>query len=284
MKTLLYATDYSDNSISALKLANGLRKKFKAKLFVMHVFDIEATFISTVSLAYAKLEEAAFKDHRKRLEEFYKKHIGEDVDDESVKLLVSENSIPSQKIADTASELNANMILVGMKGSSAVREFLIGSTASALIGKASVPVLAVPEEFADESIQQIVYATDFEEADIIAIQEIVVLAKAFGAKLKLLHVSTKDEYAGEDQLQWFKEMLSQRVDYTDMEFEVRFSEDIFNCLTEYVEEVKPQLLVMLEREGYHLISDIWHRDLVKRMKLGARVPLMSFHKKHLQPI
>ena len=59
MKTILCATDYSDNSTSALKLANVFCKKLKAELHVVHVFDISATFISTVSLAYARLEEAA---------------------------------------------------------------------------------------------------------------------------------------------------------------------------------------------------------------------------------
>ncbi len=75
MKTILCATDYSDNSISALKLANVFCKKLNADLHVIHVFDISATFISTVSLAYARLEEAAFNNHREKLDAFCWKHL-----------------------------------------------------------------------------------------------------------------------------------------------------------------------------------------------------------------
>ncbi|WNH13073.1 universal stress protein [Thalassobellus suaedae] len=39
MKTILYATDYSENSELALKYAHNMSVKMKAKLLVIHVFD-----------------------------------------------------------------------------------------------------------------------------------------------------------------------------------------------------------------------------------------------------
>lgn len=281
MNGLLYATDYSENSVAALKLANSLRKKFKCKLYILHVFDLSATFISTVSIAYARLEEAAFRDHHSRLLEFCVKHLGRDAQSDGVEILIEQHSIASHAIMDKASELNPDLILVGMKGMSPVREFLIGSTASALIEKSEVPVLTIPADFELTEMETIVYATAFEEADIVAIQNITELARAFNSKIILIHISTKEEYAGEDQLLWFRDMLQERVDYKNLSIELKFSDDIFNALNEYLEEVNPQLLVMLEREGHNLIANLWHRDLVKRMKLSIDLPLMSFHKTHL---
>ena len=281
MKALLYATDYSDNSVAALQLANDLRKKFKCKLYVVHVFDISATFISTVSIAYARMQEAAFRDHRSRLFEFCVKHLGRDAQTNGIEILVGEHSIASQGILDKAADIEPDYILIGTKGSSAVREFLLGSTASGLIAKSEFPVLTIPPDFKDEEFKTMVYATAFEEADIIAIQRMVDLARVFKTSIKLIHVSTKQEYAGEDQLEWFRELLREKVAYEDISIELRFSEDVYEALNEYLDEVKPQLLVMLEREGYHLIPNLWHRDLVKRMKLEIEIPLMSFHKKYL---
>ncbi len=277
MNTLLVTTDYSDNSIAALKLAGRLQKKFGAKLYVMHVFDISATFISTVSIAYARMEEAAFKEHRTRLAEFASKHL----DSSDIEFIISENSIAANAILEKAEEIKADLLLAGMRGSNLVREFIMGSTASALIERSLIPVLCVPPDFQAERIDTIVYATAFEEADINAVLRLVPLAKSLGATLKLVHISTQKEYAGEDQLQWFREMLREKVDYEDLQIELRFADDIFVALNEYLDEVLPQLLVMLEREGHHLIGSIWHRDLVKRMKLEIDIPLMSFHKKGL---
>ena len=281
MESLIYATDYSENSVAALKMANVLRKKFNSKLYVIHIFDIRATFISTVSIAYARLEEAAFRDHSSRLLDFCVKHIGRDAQSDGVEIIVDENGIASQGILEKAEEIKPDLILVGMKGSSPVREFLMGSTASGLIEKSEFPVLTIPPNFQDEHFKSIVYATAFEEADIIAIQKILDFAKAFNASLKLIHISTKDEYAGQDQLQWFQEMLEAKVEYTDLHIDRRTSEDVFEALNEYLNEEKPDLMVMLEREGHTLISNLWHRDLVKRMKLEVDIPLMSFHKKNL---
>lgn len=281
MKSLLCATDYSENSVSALKLANDLRKKFQCKLYVLHVFDLSATFISTVSIAYARLEEAAFRDHHSRLLEFCVKHLGRDAQTNGVEVLIEQNSIASIAIMDKASELEVDMVLVGMKGVSPVRELLVGSTASALIEKSETPVLAVPIEYKDMRFDTIVYATAFEEADIVALQHITELARSFNSKIELIHISTKEEYAGEDQLQWFQDMLKERVDYEKLSIELKFSDDIFEALNEFLRERQPQLLVMLEREGHSLISNLWHRDLVKRMKLKVKMPLMSFQKSQL---
>ena len=277
MRSLLLATDYSDNSIAALKLAGRLQKKFGAKLYVMHVFDISATFISTVSIAYARMEEAAFKEHRGRLTEFASEHL----DSTDFEVIISENSIAANAIMEKAEELKPDLILAGMRGHNVVREFIMGSTASALIEKSLIPVLCVPSGFEAEKIEKIVYATAFEEADIDAIQKLIPLVKTFGATLNLVHISTQKEYAGEDQLQWFKEMLGEKIDYKELQIELRFADDIFVALNTYLDQEAPQLLVMLEREGQHLMGSLWHRDLVKRMKLEVDIPLMSFHKKGL---
>ncbi|MBT8280018.1 MAG: universal stress protein, partial [Muriicola sp.] len=46
MKNLLYATDFSENSIPAFHFAAMLSERLKAKLHVLHVYDMKATFIS----------------------------------------------------------------------------------------------------------------------------------------------------------------------------------------------------------------------------------------------
>ena len=281
MKTLLCATDFSDNSVAALKMANKLRKTLDAQLTVVHVFDLSATLVSTVSIAYARREEAAFRDRHGRLLEFCMEHLGRDAQTDRIKMHVWENSITSDGILSEAEKIDPDLILVGTKGSSAVRELFVGSTASALIEKSKYPVLSIPPDFKSPEIDTILYATAFEEADIIAIQKIAGLANLLDAEIKLVHVSTKDEYAGEEQLHWFREMLKEKVEVEKLSFELKFSDDVVQVLHEYLAEVKPQILIMLEREGHSLISNLWHRDLVKRMKLEANIPLMSFHKKHL---
>ncbi|MBT8210153.1 MAG: universal stress protein [Eudoraea sp.] len=278
MKSLLYATDYSENSIPAFKLAWKLSQKLNIPLYVLHVFDITASFISTVSIAYVRMEEASFKKHAELLREFCLEHLGVEPDKRKLIPVVAEGSIPANAILEKAESLDAGMIVAGKTGSTLVKDLLIGSTATGLIEKSPLPVMLFPASFASGDVQTIVYATAFEQADIYAIRDIVHWASLFNATIKVFHVSTKEEYAGEDQMEWFKEMLFQKVQYTPITFELRFSEDIFSSLADYLNEEKADLLAMLEREGQQLLTGLWHRDLVKRMKGEMNIPLLSMPK------
>ena len=282
MKTILYATDYSENSVAALQFAHTLCKKLNGNLLVLHVFDLSVTIASTVSLSYSRKEIKAFKEHKERLNSFCEEYLGIEPDTLNITLKIIEGTPASESIINCANELNVDLIVVGKKGESAIKEALLGSTTSALIEKADCPVLAIPEDVPNKEIKSIAYAAAFEEADVLAIEKMVGIAKQIKASIHVVHISTKNEYAGEEQMEWFKEMLQQRINYDKLDFELRFSEDVFSSLKQYLNEINPDMLVMLERQGHSLIKSIWHRDIVKRMMTESKFPLMTYHKKNLK--
>ncbi len=282
MKTILYATDYSDNSIAALQLAHAFSKKLKSKLLVLHVFDLSVTIASTVSLSYARKKAKTIKEHKERLSSFCEGHLGVQTDNSNISLKVVEGAPAWESIIDSVNKFKVDLIVIGKKGESAIKEALLGSTTTALIEKADCPVLAVPESLSQKEINTMVYTTDLEEADLKAIENLVGIAKEFKASINVVHISTKNEYAGEEQMEWFKEMLQQKIKFDKLQFDLLFSEDVFSALLEYVREVDPNMIVMLERQGHSLIKSIWHRDIVKRMLTESDFPLLTFHKKNLK--
>jgi nucleotide-binding universal stress UspA family protein len=176
------------------------------------------------------------------------------------------------------------MIVVGMKGASKLRELIMGSTTKNLIEKAPCPVLAIPADTSHVTIKTIVYATAFEEEDIHAIKKLIEIAKPLDAEIKVVHVATKKEYSGETQMEWFKSMLQERIDYPKIEFRLLFSEDIFDSLRTYLGDVDADLMTMLEREKRGVIKKWFHQDLVKKMESYGRVPLMSFNEHNHQTL
>ncbi len=282
MKTILYATDYSENSVAALQFAHTLCKNLNGNLLVLHVFDLSVTIASTVSLSYSRKEIKAFMEHKERLNSFCEEYLGSEPDNLNITLKIIEGTPALESIINYANELNVDLIVVGKKGESAIKEALLGSTTAALIEKADCPVLAIPENVSKKEIKTIAYTAAFEEADVLAIKKLVGIAKQIKASIHVVHISTKDEYAGEEQMEWFKEMLQQRINYNKLDFELRFSEDVFSSLKQYLNDINPDLLVMLERQGHSLIKSIWHRDIVKRMMTESKFPLMTYHKKNLK--
>lgn len=277
MKTILYATDYSSNSVAALKYAGKMAKQLKNRLVVVHVFDYRTTLGATVlSESFHDSENDAFKTHRAKLEEFCEAHLGSLWKSPNVQLQPVENKSVVKGILETAGHWHAQMVVVGIKGESAIREIIMGSTTKNLIEKGPCPILAIPADTRYMPLQTIVYATDFEEEDVYAIRKLTEIAKAFDAEIKVVHIITEDEYEGETQMDWFREILEAKVSYDKMEFKLFFSDDIFESLRVYLGDVNADIVVMLERDHKGIFKKWFRRGLVKKMESYGRVPLLSF--------
>ncbi|TLP81799.1 universal stress protein [Maribacter sp. ACAM166] len=281
MNTILYATDYSEKSVAALHYAYGLSKKLNAQLVAIHVFDMQINWASAVSLTYSRREVKAFAKDKEKLQAYCARHLGNDPDKLNISIKIVEDETIWEGILEKADETETDLIVVGTKGDSPLRKFFLGSTAAALIEKAYCPVLAIPLGTKYNELQLIVYASDFEGSDIFTIEDLVRLAEPFDAEIRLVHITDKDKKTAEDQLHWFKNMLRHKVVYKKTRFDLRYGEDIFAALQNYVNEIEPDMIVMLEREGHGLIKDLRHRDLVKRMKSEGHFPLLSFNKKNI---
>lgn len=195
----------------------------------------------------------------------------------NINYVVVEAGSVAESIREKALKLNVDLIIVGTKGASRLKEFFLGSTTKILIKKAPCLVLAVPVMQEIRSFKTIAYATDFEQADILAILRLIPIAKACNAQVRIVHITTQKEYAGEQQMEWFKEMLQQKVNYDKMEFDLIFSDTILEELYRYLEEADVDLLAMLERKDNTFIESYFQRDKVKQMVSEISIPLLSFN-------
>ena len=279
MKTIVHATDYSENAVAALKYAHSLSKKLDANLKLVHVFDYPIMVNTKVVEPVPHIEANLYKQHNSKLLELCKKHLGDDLDLQKISTEAIKDTSVVNGIISIATELDAAVIITGIKGVNMFKEFIMGNTTKHLIEKSPCPVLAIPVETSHKQLETIVYASDFLEEDISAIRKLVEIAWPFKAVIKVVHITTKEEYDGITQMEWFIEEIKQKIKYEKIEFEVIFSEDIFDSLRIYLGDVNADLVVMMEREKYGLIDKITHRDLVKRMESYGKIPLMSFNKK-----
>ncbi len=281
MKTILYATDYSKNSIAALKYAQKLSIMVAARLVVTHVFSYPIVTQGMIIEHLPEMRKQALKTHRTKLEDFCKAHLGQEWKTKKIQIAPVEDLAILDGVLAIAADWHAKLIVVGAKGESAFQDTILGTTTKRLIKKAACPVLAIPSEATYAAPKTIVYATDFEQEDVFAIQKTVELAQHFKSKIRVVHISTKKEYAGEIQMEWFKNALAEKVNYQSLEFKLLFSEDIFESLRNYLVEVNADMVVMLEREKQGFLKKLFHRDLVKKMQSYGELPLLSFNEANL---
>lgn len=284
MKTLLYATDYSKSSVSALQSAYSLSRDLGTRLVIAHVFGYPKVLGMEGLDIRPVLEINPFKQHRSELEKFCNECLGSTWEIPNVLLEPVQNGSVTKGIISKAEEYRAQLILVGTQGRSGLEEVILGSTTKKLIEKAPCPVAAIPMDMQPRKIQTIVYATDFEEEDIHAIQKLLEITQLLKAKIKVVHISTKEEYAGDLLMEWFKEMLLSKVDCPDLAFELLFSEDVFDTLQSYLGEVNADVVAMLERERKGFSKKWFHKDLVKRIEEFGQVILISFNEHNHQTL
>lgn len=276
MKTILCPVDYSENAVTALKYAYAISNKIDASLFVIHVFNLPSLG-SDLNEPYFLLEEETLKKQHSKLKEFCIKHLSSTLEKMNIKIEAIEDYSAVNGIISKSVELQASMIVTGMKGADQFKDFILGNTTQQVLEKAPCPVLAIPNNTTLKEIKTIVYATDFEEEDIAAIDKLTEIIKPFKSNIKIVHISSKNEYDGKLLMEWFKELLKQTVNYKKIAFEIVPSEDIFNSLKTYLKDSDADLIAMMERKKTGFLKKLFHQDLVKKMESFGEIPLMSFN-------
>ncbi len=276
MNTILYATDYSKNSETALRYAYHLSLKLNAKLEVIHIFNYPKVLENEIQEDAQNFEPDAFKRNRNRLKTFCKDYLDET--SERIKTDAVKNNSVVDGILAKAKEIDPLFIIMGAKGISKIKDFFIGNTTKRLMEKAAYTILSIPYSDTVKDIKSIVYATALENDDINAICRLVDIAKPLDAMIKVVHISTKKEYDGEAQMEWFKEMFYNKLLYDKISFDIIFNDDIINSLTDYAEKHQADLIAMLERNNNGFLNNLLNKNKIKLMNDYGKYPLMVFNK------
>lgn len=135
-RTIVWATDGSENADKALCVAKTLTRENGASLVVVHVVQKYATKAALAVYADEEQVEAKLKRVVEELS-------GEGLD-ASLKIVEHIGPQPAHGIADLARDVEADLIVAGTRGHGALSGLLLGGVTSRLLHVAPCPVLAVP--------------------------------------------------------------------------------------------------------------------------------------------
>ncbi len=270
MEKIIYATNFSKESVAALKYSYGIRKLYNAEVIVLHVFDAGS----------GSDEKFKIIDKRRELEDFCSLHLGEKYDDLDLSVSVINGDHVVHEIINFVRDLDVKLLIMGACKANPLNELLLLDTTKEMISNAPFPVLAVPHGFQFQIPEKIMYSTDFDEEDVYHIKELAKIMAPFSAEITILHVSEEKEEKANSLLVRFKDLIDEKVDYDQIHYKIIYSDDIVDSLKTYVEETDVDIVAMLERGKKAELTKILHRDLVKRMQACLKVPLLSFKKKY----
>lgn len=277
MRTIVFATDFSSNADKALSFALNLAEKHEADLTMVHVFDIKTVWTYPYTNDIFEMKSQATKSWERRLMESFEQYEGP----VKARFIAIEDPSVVNGILSVIKKYKPLLVVTGTKGKSPVKELLLGSTTKALVKKSPAPVLAVPQYAVLEKYKKVLYASDFREVDLEALHNLVELVRPFEPEIKVLHMSTDNEYERLEKMEWFKDMIGEHIDYPKISFELVLSDDVFNTLNTYMTENDFNLLVMLEKERIGIVDKLFHTGLVSKMEFRTWIPLLSYNEHYL---
>ena len=278
MKKILYATDFSKNAEKAFHFALKLAEKHQAELVMLHVFDFPPVWGHPYITDPKEMTRAAGISWESKLEEFFEKFKS----DIKPTFIAQEHDSTVKGILSIIKEHEPNLVVVGTKGKSLLKEIFIGSTTKALVKKSPAPVLAIPENAANENFKKVLYASDFREVDLKALKQLIELVKPYKDEVKVIHISTENEYKGNEKMEWFKDMVKDHISYKHISFELFQSDKIFEKLNSYMNQYDFDLMAMLEKERYGIVEKLFQEDLVSKMEFHTSIPLVSYNEHYLR--
>lgn len=155
IRTILYATDLSDNSRRAFGYAAGMAESYGARMLVLHVVEpINPNTYMQISSMMGETEwinlqmdrdNQLINEIKSRLKHFCL-DLQEDMDTSKLgedQILVRKG-IPVEEIIRLADEENADLIVMGSHGYGLVKDALMGGTVRRLVRHTQRPVLVVP--------------------------------------------------------------------------------------------------------------------------------------------
>lgn len=273
MKTILVPTDYSKTAINATHYAIEIAKLMKAKIILLHVFDIPVT-VTDIPVAIT-----SFQDFEKIKKEELKDYEHELVTKHGKSVSISSTLKPgfvNDEIKDIVHEKKIDLIVMGITGVGRLPQLLIGSNAARVIKNIDCPIITLHENIKFHPIKKIAFATDYSDIEEShALNKVIGFVQLFKAKLLLINIIEPSEKPNEKK-KLSGALLKHIFDSINHTVFFRKNEDVIDGLNKFVDKQNVDMLVMLPKK-HTIFSRLFHESNTKKMAFHTHIPLLTIH-------
>ncbi|MDC1106464.1 universal stress protein [Prolixibacteraceae bacterium] len=287
---ILVPIDFSTNAFNAAKYALHVANKKGAEMTLFHTYfnpiispltyENTFSFSSSVNEALADIEQNA-QDSMDRFVKQLTVYIAEnDLNHLAIHTDLI-GGIAEDTILDYVEEADYDLIIVGNKGRSN-SDYWYGSVTSHIISKARVPIIAIPEDSKYiESEKSIVYVTNFEKSDFVALHKLISIFMPHTPKLNIevLHFSSKGDKSpyNDNEITNFEIKIKDEFkDFVDLKFYTEEMEDITKGLDHFIATHHCDIIAMTTHRR-NIITSIFNPSKTKKVLFHTTKPLVVFH-------
>lgn len=270
---ILIPTDYSMLSRKAAEYAVALSANIDAEYILLHCDNLPRPSYSFVNKLDDILRQEAINTGNE-LAESIRKSTGI-----NAKITCDFTFGDPIEVLEKYSQANdVDLIVMGTKGETVVKNKIFGSVAAGVLEHISIPTIFVPANASSNNTpQNIGFATDLTNVDE-EIEELIAFAQFFNATINVVHVypdmidpTTFDEEASKLQ-------LIAKTSYPQITFNAVMDSDIIAGLDKFVESDKPDLIAMFTYKT-GILEYLFNTSYTEEMTMHSKTPLLIMRKK-----
>jgi nucleotide-binding universal stress UspA family protein len=288
VRRILVPVDFSGYSKNACLFALDLARKLRADLKILHVYYAPIVDLVPITDAYSiqidmdinlrEMESRARKGLAEFVEDIRKESRKRGVEGVRIGYALREG-IVEDEIARVARDYKPGLVVLGARGKGDKQGDIVGSVVYRVLDRIRVPVLVIPANTSYEEgkeVNNIVYATDFDDSDYLAIRRLIGIVSAFPVRIHCIHVSRDPGKKWDDvKMQAVRDYFGRVHKGLQVECHLLRGEDILKEVEEFTNARDIDLFALTNRKR-NLIARLFNPGLTRKLINQGNVPLLVF--------
>jgi len=284
MKTILIATNLSENAQHVATYGYRLARQIKGRVLLCHVMNIPAEIPQNGMVSWPMdIYDDMLLDSDNELAKIKCGLIADgDVTAYQPEIIcIHDGGFVTDVVNAEAQANHADIILIGTHGNDALTTLMIGNHTRKMIEATTRPLLLVPAGVTAKPVKRIAFGSDFKQPakDIDVINQLVGFAKLLDAELILAHIDQ-----GQDDHEYtaiVKKLLMEliaKADHQKVSYEVVKSDHVEDGLNWLVRHAHVDMISLAHRE-HSFFNQLFNGSHTQKASTKMPVPLLVIKEK-----
>ncbi len=270
MKTFLVPVDFSDTSVNAAEYAVELAKDIPdANIILYNVYN---------SISFAALSDNE-EGSRKMITDL-------ELNDLRTGLLSkgnveitfeSEDGSFIENIQRYVLGNHVDMVVMGITGSSRIKQVFMGTNTLNVIRHISTPVMIIPPDAKFLGLKKVLFTSDFKDvARTTPFATLKTILDTFKPKLEILNVDSEHYIELTDEFKLERDSMEQKLGAYDPEFSFLRAFDFLEGINRFVEAKEIDAIITMPRK-HSFLSQLFKTSHTKKLAYHSHVPIIAIH-------
>ncbi len=284
LKRILFPVKLNEGCIELCKSAMLLARKINAELKLLYVYeDPEIDQPVKYTVSWEKHVQMELRDAHNKAQ---LKMVNFSV--ELKKIIPAElfsavnlhyrmlKGTPEQVIKEASERYDPHLILIGTSGSTNDGEFM-GKTAVKIVENSKYPVFVIPQAIEIKSTGRlnIMYATDFYNADNTSLKKLLKILEPFEKKIYCIHIDLNDDPRHQEKVEELNKMLQEDYSEHNIRCELFESENLEKGFEDFIQKNDINL-ISFSKIKRTAIYKLFHSTHIEKLVSIENAPKLIF--------